>query len=59
MKLDTKSIAAIAALLTALAGGVELRVQVGLLTQKVADLDNKIGRIESRLEQRSVASYEE
>lgn len=35
MKLDAKTIAAIAALVAALAGGVELRVQVGLLAQKV------------------------
>lgn len=35
MKLDSKTIAAVAALVAALAGGVELRVQVGLLAQKV------------------------
>jgi len=43
MKIDAKTLAAIAALLTALAGGVELRVQVGLLT-------SKIDRIEARLD---------
>lgn len=44
VKLDSKTILAIAALVTALAGGVELRVQVGLLASKV-------DRIEHRLDQ--------
>ena len=49
MKLDAKTVTAIAALVTALAGGVELRVQVGLLTQKVQDLDSKVTRIERQI----------
>lgn len=35
MKLDARTITALAALAAALAGGVELRVQVGLLATKV------------------------
>lgn len=50
MKLDAKTIAALATLVAALAGGVELRVQVGLLSQRVLDLDNKMSRIERVLE---------
>lgn len=50
MKWDAKTIAALAALVTALAGGVEMRVQVGLLSQRVMDLDNKVSRIERALE---------
>lgn len=41
-RLDAKTIAAIAALVTALAGGVELRVQVGLLTSKVDRIERII-----------------
>ncbi len=52
MKTDAKTLAAVAALVTALAGGVELRVQVGLLTSKV-------DRIEAELRSRDrVASAE-
>ncbi len=42
MKLDAKSIAAIAALVTAIGGGVELRVQVGLLAQKVDRIETEL-----------------
>jgi pantoate kinase len=35
MKLDAKTVTALAALVAALAGGVELRVQVGLLSAKI------------------------
>lgn len=35
MKIDAKTVTALAALVAALAGGVELRVQVGLLSAKV------------------------
>lgn len=42
MKIDAKTIAAIAALVTALAGGVELRVQVGLLQTEVRDIKAEI-----------------
>lgn len=59
MKLDAKTIAAIAALLTALAGGVELRVQVGLMTAKVDQIENRLSRIERAVEDRHVASNEE
>lgn len=48
VKFDSKTIAAIAALVAALAGGVELRVQVGLLASKV-------DRIEAEL--RSMHTY--
>lgn len=50
MKLDAKTILSIAALVTALAGGVELRVQVGLLA-------SKIDRIESRLDARDRVAH--
>lgn len=40
---DAKTIAAIAALIAAISGGVEMRVQIGLLTSKV-------DRIEARLD---------
>lgn len=39
---DAKTIAAIAALVTAVAGGVELRIQVGLLTSKVDRIERII-----------------
>jgi hypothetical protein len=42
MKLDAKSIAALAALVAALAGGVELRVQVGLLATKVDRIESEL-----------------
>jgi hypothetical protein len=42
-QLDAKTIAAIAALVAAVSGGVEMRVQIGLLAQKV-------DRIEARLD---------
>lgn len=42
MKLDAKTLAALAALLTALAGGVELRVQVGLLASKVDRIEAEL-----------------
>lgn len=47
--MDAKSIAAIAALLTALAGGVELRVQVGLMAAR-------LDRIEAELRGSQVAT---
>jgi len=53
MKLDAKTLLGLAALVTALAGGVELRVQVGLLA-------SKIDRIEARLDNaQRTASHEE
>lgn len=42
MKIDAKTLAAIAALVTALAGGVELRVQVGLLQTEVRDIKSEL-----------------
>lgn len=42
MKLDAKSIAAIAALITGLAGGVELRVQVGLMSARLDRIEAEI-----------------
>lgn len=39
MKLDAKTIAALTALVVALTGAVELRVQVGLLSQKVERIE--------------------
>ncbi len=42
MKLDAKTVAAVAALVTALAGGIELRVQVGLLAQKVDRIEAEL-----------------
>lgn len=39
---DAKTLAAIAALVTALAGGVELRVQVGLLAAKVDRIEAEL-----------------
>ena len=43
MKLDPRTLAALAALIAAISGGVEMRVQIGLLTSKV-------DRIEARLD---------
>lgn len=50
---DAKTIAAVAALVAAISGGVEMRVQIGLLTSKV-------DRIEARLDsaQHAVARQE-
>jgi hypothetical protein len=42
VKLDAKTIAAVAALVTAIAGGVELRVQVGMLASKVDRIERII-----------------
>lgn len=39
---DAKTIAAVAALVTALAGGIELRVQVGLLAAKVDRIEAEL-----------------
>lgn len=42
MKWDAKTIAAVAALVTALAGGVELRVQVGLIASRLDRLEAEV-----------------
>lgn len=42
IKLDAKTIAAVATLITAIAGGVELRVQVGLLSAKVDRIEAEL-----------------
>lgn len=42
MKLDAKTIAAVAALITALAGGIELRVQVGLISARLDRIEAEI-----------------
>jgi len=42
MKLDAKTIAAIASLVVALAGGVELRVQVGLIASRLDRLEAEV-----------------
>lgn len=39
---DAKTIAAIAALVTALAGGVEMRVQVGLIASRIDRLEAEV-----------------
>lgn len=52
MKLDAKAIAAIAALVAAISGGVEMRVQIGLLTSKV-------DRIEARLDNLDRTAHKE
>jgi len=44
--LDAKVIAAIAALVTALAGGVEMRVQIGLLASKIDRIENRLDSAE-------------
>lgn len=46
MKLDAKTIAAIAALVAAISGGVEMRVQIGLLTQKVDRIEARLDRLD-------------
>lgn len=46
MKLDAKTIAAIAALVAAISGGVEMRVQIGLLTQKVDRIEARLDNID-------------
>lgn len=48
MKTDAKTLAAIAALVTALAGGVELRVQVGMLASRLDRIEAEL-RAEARL----------
>lgn len=40
--IDAKTIAAVAALVTALAGGVELRVQVGLLAARLDRIEAEL-----------------
>lgn len=42
MKLDAKTIGAIAGLVAALSGAVELRVQVGILAQKVDRIEQRL-----------------
>lgn len=59
MKLDAKSIAAIAALVAALAGGVELRVQVGLLAAKVDQVAAEQARVRADLDRISRMSRNE
>ena len=61
MKLDAKTLAAIAALVTALAGGVEMRVQVGLLSAKVdrVEAEQRAVREDLRRFNTSTARYEE
>ena len=49
MKFDAKTIAAIAALVTAIGGGVELRMQVGLLSAKVDRIEAELRRPPARL----------
>jgi len=44
MRLDAKTIVALGALVTALAGGIELRVQVGLLAAKVDRIEAELRR---------------
>lgn len=59
IKLDAKTITALVALITALAGGVELRVQVGLMAAKVDQIENRIQRIEREVSPSHIASNEE
>ncbi len=59
MKLDSKTIAAIAALVAALAGGVEMRVQVGLLSAKVDRIEAEQRSLREDLRRVTVASYGE
>lgn len=42
LKLDAKTVTAVAAFVSALAGGVELRVQVGMLASKVDRIENEL-----------------
>ena len=42
MRLDAKTIAALTALVAALSGAVELRVQVGLLSDKVSRIEQRL-----------------
>jgi len=58
-KLDAKTIAAIAALVTALAGGVEMRVQVGLLASKVDRIEAEQRAVREDLRRTLTARYEE
>jgi hypothetical protein len=46
VRLDAKTIAAIAALVAAISGGVEMRVQIGLLTQKVDRIEARLDNID-------------
>jgi hypothetical protein len=45
MKADAKTLGALAALVAALSGAVELRVQVGLLAQKVDRIEQRLDNI--------------
>lgn len=58
MKVDAKTLVAVSALATALAGGVELRVQVGLLASKVDRLEDRLARIEREVSPSSFARAE-
>lgn len=46
VQLDAKTIAAIAALVAAISGGVEMRVQIGLLAQKVDRIEARLDNID-------------
>ncbi len=47
MKLDAKTLTALSALIAAIAGGVELRVQVGLLSSKVDRIETELRTVRS------------
>jgi hypothetical protein len=47
MKLDAKTLTALSTLIIAIAGGVELRVQVGLLSSKVDRIETELRTVRS------------
>lgn len=57
-KMDAKTIAALAALFATISGGVEMRVQIGLLTSKVDRIEERVQRIEREVSPRAVALQE-
>ncbi len=57
-KWDAKTIAAVAALLAAISGGVELRVQVGLLVSKVDRVEAEQRAVREELHRAMMANNE-
>lgn len=55
MKWDAKTIVAVTGLVSVLMGGVELRVAVNKLDDKLSRLDDRMGRVERELSPRAVA----
>lgn len=59
MKLDKNTIGAVTGLVAVLLGGVELRMAVNRLEDKLSRIDERVSRIEREVSPRAVASIEE